>query len=94
MSANMKKLKIPIAALLLYMLATCCFVLPLIFTSLQFDGGAGYAITMYWAGGFISVLMGMLFHLWDRSRHAPGQKIFAAGVDKDVVPRRLGETEE
>lgn len=87
-------MNIPAAALLFYFLGTSCFVLPLMFVSLQFDGGAGYAITLYWIGGFISILVGILSHLWSRSRHAEGHKAFAADMSKDVIPHRLGETEE
>lgn len=90
----MAKLHTPVAAWLLYLVGASCLVLPLIFTSLQFDDGAGYAITMYYAGGFIAFLLGILFHLWSSSRQAAGHKTFSAGINKDVVPHRLGETEE
>ena len=69
-------------------------MLPLFFPALQFDGGFGFMLALYYLSGIIFLLAGIFFHLWIRSRDAAGHMQFLESADKEAVPRRLGENED
>lgn len=94
MSNPLKKPAISITAMLLYVLGLCCFILPLFFPALQFDGGFGYMLALYYLCGIIFLLAGIFFHLWIKSASAAGHTQFLESAGKEAVPHRLGENEE
>ncbi|MBI3728304.1 MAG: hypothetical protein HY254_08210 [Burkholderiales bacterium] len=94
MPNSLKKPSVSLTAIALYVFALCCFLLPLVFPALQFDGGFGYMLALYYLCGIIFSLAGIFFHLWIKSRNAAGHTQFLERAEKEAVPHRLGENEE
>ncbi len=94
MPKQVKKSSVPVLALLLYVLALCCFILPVIFPGLQFDGGFGYVLVLYYICGIIFLLVGFIIHSWVKSRDAAGHAQLLEGVEKEMAPHRLGESQD
>ncbi|MFZ6643813.1 hypothetical protein ACO0LL_29080 [Undibacterium sp. TC4M20W] len=90
----MKKPGIPLVALLLYVSGLCCFILPVVFPALQFDGGFGYMFVLYYLCGIIFLLAGFIFHSWVKSGNAAAHARLLEGIEKDTVSHRLGEGQE